>query len=178
MWQALLAIGVAAIGFLGVVIGAVVAGYFALRQAQLSAQREREAHQMLRWQVRKDAHDVFQRDAVLSLQGAVFDYLRVAVAVHDDSARRWGESGEWPTRERAADFPADIHEHSARIRDFRARVFDEEVRRLALEVAHYATASMGATDRHSAESFLMKIGEVNEGLQQRVNTVLRELFLF
>src|SRR6266508_3522940 len=48
VWTAMLGIFAAVIGFLGVIVGAVVTGYVTLRQTQLATRREREAQQMLR----------------------------------------------------------------------------------------------------------------------------------
>jgi hypothetical protein len=65
------AMGQAVLTFLGVVLGATIAGGVTVWQARLTIQRDREARQVEREQTRKDTHDAFQRDAILALHEAV-----------------------------------------------------------------------------------------------------------
>jgi uncharacterized membrane protein YcjF (UPF0283 family) len=96
MWTAIVAMFAAMIGFLGVVVGAVVTGFVTLRQTELTSQREREAQQIVREQARKDAHDAFQRENLLALQEAVEDVRRVIVRGRRPKAdcRQRGQAGD------------------------------------------------------------------------------------
>jgi hypothetical protein len=169
MWQAALTLG-------GVVLGAAIAGGVSLWQVQLVTAREREARRTDREQVRSDVRDAFQREAILSLQEAVADFLRMAVAVHSESVEEEDRTGQWRKRRHSVDFPAGFDEHFARIQGFRARVFDDELRWLALEVLRPAVAALEAEDGGTAVSRLADVAEKHKQLQERINVLLKELF--
>jgi hypothetical protein len=95
VWQAMLAVGVAMTGFLGVVIGAVVTGFVTLRQAQLATEREHQIRQIEWAQARKDAHDAFQRENLLALQDAIEDVRRATMRDHDRKLKIALEEGFW-----------------------------------------------------------------------------------
>ena len=63
MWTAIVGMFAAVIGFLGVVVGAVVTGFVTLRQARLATQREHDVRKIEWEQARKDVRDAFQREA-------------------------------------------------------------------------------------------------------------------
>jgi hypothetical protein len=168
----------AVLSLAAVVLGATIAGGVALWQVQLVTAREREARRTEREQVRKDLRDTFQRDSILALQQAVADLVRMAVGVHDDSVRQLRETSQWPKRLHAPDYPAGFIELFTNVRDFRARVFDDDLRQLALEMTNVVGAALGpkATDFETAHSLFREISEKHIQLQQRVNTLLKELF--
>ncbi len=172
MWQAMLTLGVAVIGFLGVALGAVVTGYVMLRQAQLATQREREAQQMLRDQERKDAHDAFQRDAIIALQDAVRDYWGLVVDAHTqihgpEGAKTAGETPEMVySRMRVAYSPLTAA---------RAKVFDDELRRLVKEF-DLQTALASSLDVKDAQKAMAACYQRLVAIEDRVNVLLRHLF--
>jgi HAMP domain-containing protein len=171
MWQAVLSLA-------GVVIGAAIAGGVALWQVQLVTAREREARRSEREQVRAEIREAFQRDSILALQEAVADLLRMAVGVLDDNVRQERETGQWPSRLHAADYPTGADELFARVERSRARVFDDELRQLALEVSNRFGLALSptVTDFVTADGHFREIGEKRALLQQRVNTLLKGLF--
>jgi hypothetical protein len=124
MWQAMLGLGVALIGFLGVVIGAVVTGYVTLRQARLATEREREAQQRFREQQRKDAHDAFKRDAILALHDAATAYWELAV----DAYSLYGTTR--PEQGALRSVVQPLNTAYSRLTVARAKVFDDELRQL------------------------------------------------
>ncbi len=106
MWTAILGIFAAVIGFLGVIVGAVVTGYVTLRQTQLATRREREAQQMLREQERRDRRDAFQRDTLLALQDALAEIYR-CVARDQDEKLITRRGAPWPDRSIDVPLPHD-----------------------------------------------------------------------
>jgi type II secretory pathway pseudopilin PulG len=174
MWQAALALGVALIGFLGVALGAVVTGYVTLRQARLATQREREIQQMLRTQQRKDAHDAFQRDAIIALQDALRDYWGHVVDAHTqihgpEGAKTAGDTLEAVfSRMKAAYAPLSAA---------RAKVFDDELRRLVKEFDFKAVQATSLNVKEAREGLAACYERLVE-IEDRVNVLLRHLYLF
>jgi hypothetical protein len=102
----------------------------------------------------------------------------MAVGVLDDNVRQERETGQWPSRLHAADYPTGADELFARVEGFRARVFDDELRQLALEVSNRVGLALSptVTDFVTADGQFREIGEKRALLQQRVNTLLKGLF--
>jgi hypothetical protein len=175
MWQAMLTLGVAVIGFLGVALGAVVTGYVTLRQAQLATQREREAQQAVREQQRKDTRDVFQRESVLALQDAIEDmwaaYLRAQSEKHEVERQQ----GKW-IRRTDTDHPHGFAEASRHVNRLRARIFDNELRDLAnkmrVELGLALFAESERLERHNSETANGLLHRTHD----RMHVLLKEFF--
>jgi citrate lyase beta subunit len=165
MWQAVLALGVALIGFLGVALGAVVTGFVTLRQTSMAAQRERESQQMLRWQERKDAHDAFQRDTILALQDAIAELWTRAMGMQLDSVRRRSSVKD-------PEFRALVW----RINMLRARIFDDDLRAIVRALMNEVMAAASATDIDVLEARTVVANRLNRQLYERMNTLLKAMF--
>ena len=68
-----------ALPFLGVILGAAIAGGVSLWREQVVTGRERAARQAEREQRRKDERDAFQRDTLLALQDTIEAARRATV---------------------------------------------------------------------------------------------------
>jgi hypothetical protein len=169
MWQAVLV-------FIGVVLGGAIAGGVTLWLVQLTTHREREARQAEQEMARKDARDVFQRDTVLAFQDAVADLLRMVVDLHDEAIQAEEKNGYWPVPRHLDELPASFDEHFASVQGLRARVFDEELRRLVAELNMSVLGAVRAGDRASAAHTINGLRDRNEQLQERIHTLLKELF--
>ena len=169
MWQAVLAL-------VGVVIGGVLAGGVALRQAQLFTDRQREARLAEREQARKDARDVLQRDTILALQDAVADLVRMVIDLHGEAVNIEEKTGHWPPPTPIGELPASFAEQFATVQGLRARVFDAALRRLVAEVASSGLGALHAADRGGAARLMAGLSEANEQLQERVHALLKKLF--
>jgi hypothetical protein len=169
MWQAVLAL-------VGVVVGAIIAGSVALRQVQLFTDRERVARQVEREQARKDARDAFQRDTFLALQDAVADLLRMVVDFHSEAVKVEEKTGHWPMPSRFGELPAGFDEHFACVQGLRARVFDDELRRLVAELNTSILGVLHAGERERAACMVAGLTETDKQLQERIHVLLKELF--
>ena len=152
-------------GFLGVILGGVLTGAASLLQAQLVARREREAQQALRAQKLSDERAAFQRDTILALQSAMTEFWSNVMTVHLEEGQ--------PLADVLPPQAAELH---WRINMLRGRVFDDELRRLVVEVQGQIHRARMADDprvgRHHALEAEHRSGEMHE----RVNALLRELF--
>jgi gas vesicle protein len=120
----------AVIGFLGVLVGAIIAGAVALLGEQFALKREREARQAERTQQWQDRRDTFELETLLALQDAVSKMRR---AVHADYQRKielMAEQGAWPVRSVHMLLPDDWVEADDCLIRLHARVFDDELQML------------------------------------------------
>ena len=176
MWQAMLALGVAAIGFFGVVLGAVVTGYVTLRQTQLATQREREAQQVLREQERRDRHDAFQRETLLAAQDAVMDVWKAVLGVYDHNVSERDQHGSWPKRPDSMPLPPEWSEADGRLIKLAARVFDSKLSALLKEFQNHSMETLTAETEEEAFTKLGQLGGLMWLVNSRVSVLLPSLF--
>jgi hypothetical protein len=173
MWQAMLTLGVALIGFFGVALGAVVTGFVTLRQAQLATQREREVQQMLREQERKDARDAFQRDVIIALQDAISAYWQLAVDVHGQVHGSRTEADQETVDFQTVYLP--MRAAHSRVTAARAKVFDDELRRLVKDFGLQIDVAVSMGVRQAREALAASYQLLGQ-IEERVNALLRNLF--
>jgi HAMP domain-containing protein len=157
--------GQAVLGFLGVILGAVIVGGASVWQEWVVTARERAAQQADREQRRKDVRDAFQRENVLALQGAIEELRR----------ETFTESGQRRQRPPSASWDHWL-EKDAVVRKLWARVFDPELRSLVQEFrirCFVATGSAGGGEGEDPMSDVnMLAGHVND----RIAVLLPELY--
>lgn len=168
MWQA-------ALTFWGVIVGGVIAGGVALWQAQLATQREREARQVERAQAREDTHAAFQRDAILSLHEAVTRYWELILdewnIYHPSTGREENEERYQPGA-----ISTSLNAAYARMLTARAKVFDDELRRLVSKLDEQAGMVSDHASHEAAQKGLVDGIHLLTLIEARVNALLRELF--
>lgn len=169
MWQAVLAL-------VGVVLGGAIAGGVTLRQLRLITDREHEARQAERELARQDARREFQRNTILAIQDAVADLLRMVVYLHDEAVNAEEKTGHWPAPRRFDELPASFDEHFACVQGLRARVFDEELRRLVADLSISTLKAIHAGDRERAARLMVVLTDTNKQVQERVHSLLKESF--
>jgi hypothetical protein len=165
--------GEALLGFLGVILGAAIAGGISLWQVQFVTVREREAQRMRREQERTDRRDAFQRETLLALQDAT---SRMRHATFQEHTRRstlneesWAERGEPP-------FTDEWIEAAERILWLQARLLDEELRQLVERLRHESANVMTAEVKDVAFKCLQRAATLNVEASVRISTLLRDLF--
>jgi pantothenate kinase type III len=169
MWQALLA-------FLGVIVGGVIAGGVTLWQTYLAFQREREARQVERAQLRKDAHDAFQRDAIIALHEAVHDFWESAVETH--TLDRATPAPEHEQRREEMLQEAGAHMVAAYSRQLmaRAKVFDDELRHLSMSLDKQLDEWVRpSTADDVAKQAFSEASNMLDAIEARVNVLLKNL---
>ena len=165
--------GQAVLGFLGVILGAAIAGSISLWQARLTTERERETRTELRELERKDRRDAFERETMLVLQDACSD---VRKAVFRDYERKMADRPGWPVRTPDVLMPEDWAEADDRVIWLHARVFDEELRILVEKFRHAAASAMTAQSQSSADDWIMKASHNLEEINSRISQLLPRLF--
>jgi uncharacterized protein HemX len=165
--------GQAALTLLGVVLGAAIAGGVSLWQVQLITAREREARQALREQERKDAHDAFQRDAIIALHDALAAYWQTALVANDQIRDRLTEAGLETVENQAIFSPvrADYWRMSA----VRTKVFDDELRRLVKDFSLRIDVVVSMDVQQARGALSESYGLLGQ-IEDRINVLLKELF--
>jgi hypothetical protein len=163
MWQAVLA-------FWGAIVGGVIAGGVSLWVALLAVQRDREARQVEREQTRRDAHNAFQRDAVVALHDAASAYWELAIDAYGVYRTAVG-----PQRGDLRSVVLPMNTAFSRMVVARAKVFDSELRRLVTELDEQAGVVSSPNNRAAADAALPVGIRLLTDIEDRVNTLPRQL---
>jgi hypothetical protein len=166
--------GQAVLGFLGVILGAAIAGGISLWQVQLVTTRERQARQAEQAQARKDTREAYQREAVLALQDAVQDYWELALDAFSRYHAAAAEGNPLEGNLRSIILP--MNTAYSRLNMARAKVFDDNLRRLVKELDEQIELVSSPGPSEGAEVAMSAADALLTKLEERVNTLLRELF--
>jgi hypothetical protein len=166
----------AVIGLLGVIVGAIVAGAVALLGEQFTTRREREARQAIREQERKDSHDVFQREAIIALHDAVRDYWGVAIEAHEQILKAIHASRDLQQLDPRV-FLSPLRPAYWRMTGARAKVFDDELRRLVEEFSLQLDVAIPEIGREGEEGAWAACHQLFRQIAERVNFLLKQLYL-
>jgi hypothetical protein len=160
-------------GFLGVIVGALVS----LFGEQISTRREREARQALRNQERKDRRDAFQRDAILALQDAIAEYERLASVASEKALARGRETGRRTVLTGdEAPLPDGYSAAYMRVTMLRARMFDDDLRRVVSDLQHRYSHMVSTTDPDVVREYTLELIPVRRQMEERINVLLKNLF--
>jgi hypothetical protein len=171
------AVGQQALTFLGVILGASIAGGISLWQVQFVTKREHETRQIEREQTRKDVRDAFQRDTVIATQEAIVEISRCVVRDQDEKLAVWNQDGTWPDRSDSYPLPDDYAlAFRTMATKLRPRIFDETLRNLVQQIVDESGAAIFSQDERSVfmhtRTFDDLVGQFNE----RLIVVLPDLF--
>jgi hypothetical protein len=125
----------AVFGFLGVLLGSAITAVVTLCRDQLTIRHEREARQAQREREREDRREAFQRESLLALQTALSELVRAAYREQDRMLAEMQRTGSWPVRRWETPTAEGWSDAYIQVQALRARVFDDELRSLAGEVA-------------------------------------------
>jgi hypothetical protein len=163
-------------GFVGVLVGSLTTIVVTLWREALVARREATARRDVLDQERASQRDIFQRDSVLALQTAVTDLIRAAYTELDRMIADQGVSGVWPVRRWETPTAVGWSDALLRLEASRARVFDDDLRRVAERLREAAGASIWADTQEVAEQRSGLLEPLLRDLNARVTTVLPGLY--
>jgi hypothetical protein len=138
-------------GFVGVLLGSVTTVILTVYQERRVSSREREARQQQRAQDRQDQLNTFQRLSILALQDAVSDLVKALYNEQDQMLEEIRRTGKWPARQWETPTATGWSDAEFRLHVSRARVFDKELRDLALEIHRVANKSVWANSLDKAK---------------------------
>ncbi|MCO5999674.1 hypothetical protein [Actinoallomurus rhizosphaericola] len=138
---------------------------------RLAARHETAARDRQYERDRDAARNAFQRESILALQAAVSDLLKAAYEELDRAIAESRRSGSWPARQWETPTAIGWSESLLRLEALRARVFDDELRRLAGEIRETAGDAVWARDLDAAKESSRRL----EPLQSRFNEAVTEI---
>ena len=94
---------------------------------------------------------MFQRDSILALQTAVTSLISAAYAELDRQLAIYRETGVWEARTWDTPTAAEWSQALLSLENARARVFDDELRKIAVKLREQAAASIWADSRRAEE---------------------------
>ena len=127
--------GEAVLGFLGVILGAAIAGGISLWQVQLVTKREREAQRRTRVEERRERRDAFQRETRMALHDATSRMRQATVREHERKTALMKARGSWSDNEEPL-LPDDWTEAAERLLWLQARLHDQELRQMLERLRH------------------------------------------
>jgi hypothetical protein len=170
------AIVAAVFGFIGVVTGGIVTGYFTIRAERIRADKEAALDSAKRQDDRVVGRDNFQRETLLALQETASDLVALAAKVNGSDESSFAKTGKW-RGERTRTAPTDSHlEVRLSLRKLQSRAADEGVRRLVDAMVAADATITAAADRESARKALADIQTSERQLIARSGDLILQTF--
>lgn len=166
----------ALIGFLGVVLGAVITSGLSLYREGLVGKRELAILDQQHKRERKSSRDTFQRESILALQSAVTDLVKAAYEELDRLLADFQRTGRWSGRQWETPTAVGWSAAILSLESARSRVFDEELRTLAGELRTAAGNSVWASDLESAKEASRPIEPLLSQFNTGVTRILPTLY--
>lgn len=143
---------------------------------RLAARHETAARDRQHERDRVAARNTFQRESILALQAAVSDLLKAAYEELDRVIAESRRSGIWPARQWEMPTATGWSEALLRLEALRARVFDDELRRLAGEIRETAGDVVWAKDLDAAKTFSRRLEPLQRRFNEAVTTIIPSLY--
>ncbi len=163
-------------GFIGVLLGSATTVVLTVYRERLVSAREREARQHQREQDRKDQQNLFQRQSLLALQDAVSDLLKAVYNEQDRMLEEMLQTSRWPSRQWQTPTAAGWEDANLRLQAFRARIFEEALRRKAGEVRDKARECIYAGSLDEARQLNDDLRQLHQDFNELVAGALPELY--
>jgi hypothetical protein len=168
------AVSEAVIGFLGVLIGAIIAGAVTLLGEQFALKREREARQAERDQQWQDRHDTFQLNTLLALQDAVSAMRKAVYADFERKTEFMAEHQVWLSGVSVL-LPKDWAEADDLLIRLKVRVDDDNLQMLVEQYREVSSWAMTAEEQSVADSQSTAVSVRLEEINARIGTLLSRL---
>jgi hypothetical protein len=157
----------------------LIVGYFLKTlsdwfQHRYMSAREREARQELRRERLLEQRTLFQRQTLLDLQKAMYEFLEVVRAIHLKAAVGQEKTEVWPAS-LPADLAAQFDRAESLMEKFLVRVRDEQVPVLARNVRSQAVRWFEAVSADAGHKAMRSTGSAVATVNERIGGVLRQL---
>ncbi|MEV0196121.1 hypothetical protein [Nonomuraea sp. NPDC050691] len=157
---------------MGSIITAIVTIYAERQKGKReAAQSDRQYERDLRL-----ARDTFQRDSILTLQTAVADLIKAAYEELDRAIAIAKEMGQWPARHWETPTAVGWSTALLLLKSSRARVFNEEIRSLAMELQEAAGDSIWAKSLDEAEQHSKRLEPLLDRFNDAIARTLPSLY--
>jgi uncharacterized glyoxalase superfamily protein PhnB len=146
-------------GFVGVVIGGIVAGYFGNRSERIRHEAEARLDRDRRQDDRRLALEKFQREALVALQDAANDLARAAMQIHlhdVQELRKSSRSGGTPVGDEVSTAAMNA---ARRVMTLRTRIADASARASAEHLTTAYSLLVDSKDEATGDAALVQITE-------------------
>lgn len=163
-------------GLIGVLVGSLITAGVTIYAERQKGRRE-AAHSERQYELeRLSARNTFQRDSILTLQTATADLIKSAYAELDRLIAREKETGQWPARQWQTPTAVGWSTALLLLKSSRARVFDEEIRSLAMDLQRAAGDSIWAKSISEAEEHSKRLEPLLDRFDDAVARTLPSLY--
>jgi hypothetical protein len=166
----------AMVAFVGVIIGAAIAGAISRWRVQLVTARERKAQEMRREQERMDRREAFERDNLLALQNVISKMRQGILRDYERKTALMAERGSWPEPSASVLLSSDLLEADDRLILLRARVLDQELQQLVDLFGEATARAMTAESQTEADDSIVQAGVQLAEINGRIGALLPRLF--
>ena len=163
-------------GFAGVVLGSLTTSVLTIYKDRLAARHDVAVRDRQYDRDRVTARNTFQRESILALQSAISDLVTAAYQELDRVIIEYRRSGAWPARQWETPTAKGWSEALLRLEASRARVFDEELRRLAEEIRVTAGKAVWADDLDAAKENSEPIEQLLIRFNETVTRIIPSLY--
>lgn len=157
------------------ILGAVLQEWLRSRSDSRVAKREREAREESRRDQRRERHNVFQRETLLALQGAVTNLGRTGALMNLADMRAFRETGEWRKNLYGQELSERVLAARLTMETLGARVADEQVRSLCDEIRRWHKVIPNAATPEEGDAAMANVSRIGPILNERIGVILREL---
>jgi hypothetical protein len=163
-------------GFIGVIFGSISTAVLTIYKERITSRREIELRDRQYERDRKTARDVFQRDSILALQTSVTSLISAAYDELDRLLVLFRDTGTWEARTWDTPTAKEWTATLLSLENARARVFDDDLRMIAVELREQAGKSIWAESRESAEEYSKPLEALNGRFNDAVRRALPPLY--
>lgn len=163
-------------GFIGVIFGSISTAVLTIYKERITSRHEIDLRDRQYERDRQTTRDVFQPDSILALQSSVTSLISAAYEELDRLLAEYRETGMWQSR--TWDTPTANGWSAALLglENARARVFDHDLRMIAVELRESAGNSIWAESRESAEEHSRPLEALNIRFNDAVHRALPTLY--
>jgi hypothetical protein len=160
---------------LSVIAGGVLTMISAWIADKRLTERERERRREESQKRRANRRDDFQRETLLSLQGASQKLLRTTGAMHHQDVITFRESGKWQKQQFGDDLSNSHLHQTTETMLLASRVRDEKARSLANKLREQASVVGLSANEDEAEGRMRAAADTQQALIQRIGQLVRDM---
>jgi hypothetical protein len=161
--------------FLGVILGAAIAGAISLAQVRFMTARERKAQEMRREQEHMDRRESLERETLLALQDTIAKMRRIILRDYERRTALMAEGGAWPEPSVSVLLTGDWLETDDRLISLRTRVLDQKLQWLVDVFGEASTGAMTAKSQAEANDSITQAGVRLAEINARIGALLPRL---
>lgn len=110
------------------------------------------------------------------MQDAFAEYARLALVAREKALARGRETGRRTVLTNEAPLPDGYSAAYMRVTMLRARIFDDDLRRVVSDLQHSYSHTVSTTDPDVVREYTLELIPVHRQMEERINVLLKDLF--